>query len=98
MKILNWMLTVFAIDILLMKGRNYKTDYCNSDTDVTFIDTFKALKWLLFDLFLIFRCILSYDIQYSKTGDQGSYISIVPEARRKTTTSFVYTPSPKQGS
>ncbi|XP_045189835.2 alpha-L-iduronidase-like [Mercenaria mercenaria] len=43
------------------------------------------------------RCVLTYDIQYSITDDEGSYISIVPEERRKLATSFVYTPSPKKG-
>lgn len=43
------------------------------------------------------RCILTYDIQYSKTDDQGSYVSIVTAGRRHLATSFVYTPAPKQG-
>ncbi|KAL4231720.1 hypothetical protein ACF0H5_009296 [Mactra antiquata] len=43
------------------------------------------------------RCVLAYEVQFSKTDTHGSYVSITPDDWTKISTSYVYTPKPKDG-
>lgn len=43
------------------------------------------------------RCILTYEVVYSKTGDEGTYTTVTDKNRFKFTTAFVYAPTPQNG-
>lgn len=43
------------------------------------------------------RCILTYEVVYSKTGSETSYTTITDKYRFKFTTAFVFAPTPQNG-
>ena len=53
---------------------------------------FVSCKFILFP-----RCILTYEVVYSKTGDEGTYTTVTDKNRFKFTTAFVYAPTPQNG-
>ena len=50
-----------------------------------------------YNSFDFIRCILTYEVGYSKTGAEGSYVTVTDEYRYKFTTAFVYAPAPQNG-